>query len=121
MLELFKKNFLWFKENIPMFTAQMLDEEGQPLRGLSFGQNPAAHSSSFGYQRALALSAACKEIRKKVVTGQTISKEQAYRLVASHLKIRNVDVDNPAFNIGGTTLFSTIFRFTDQFRRQNPH
>jgi len=118
MAEMIENHIIWFKENIPMFTAQMLDGKGQPLRGMSFGQNPALDSSSFGYQRALALSAACKEIRKKVAKGQPVSKQQAYQLVASHLKIRNVDVDNPAFNIGGTTLFSTIFRFTDQFRRQ---
>jgi IS1 family transposase len=114
--EMIRKNKIWFKENIPLFTAQMLDNHGEPIRGLSFGQNPALYSS-FGYERACALADACHEIRIRDFQGEKLSKRQVYWIVAKHLKERNVDINYPAFNIGGTIMFKVVLMYTDQYQR----
>jgi len=112
--ELAQKNPTFFKGNIPVFAAQVLDSEGKPVRGLSFGQNPEEEFSSFGSKRSEAITAANREIREFLARGESISVEDAYKVMAYYLDKYEVDVQYPACEKGGIDQFKFVIEHTDQ-------
>lgn len=110
---LWKVNPESFKDKIPMFAAQIMTDNGKPMTGISFGQNPGP-SQSFGSKRANAIALANRNIRQRLDQGEELSTEEVFRLMAHHLNIAGVDIDHPAFDHGGTELFRAIFEKTDQ-------
>ena len=117
LAQMVSRNKRWFKENIPLFAAQMLDRSSQPIKGLSFGQNLEKSGTSFGYERSQALSQAARVIRREINEGETVDVHSALEIIADNLTWRKVDINYPAFNLGGIKVFSEIFKFTDQYHR----
>jgi len=111
----------WFHENRrPLLTAQILDAARQPVRGLSFGQNPRTDMDSFNGLRARALARAIRnEIFLNLLNGQITEIERG-QLMTHELSRVGVDTAHPAFNrsmdggVAGREVFPTIFSRTDQ-------
>lgn len=102
-----------FKDRIPLFAAQMLHHSGRPLTGISFGQDPGP-GQSFGGKRADAITQANREIRRQLEAGESLTTEDAFKLMAHYLNIAGVDIEHPAFDHGGIEMFRTLFTKSDQ-------
>jgi len=109
----------WFKENIPLFAAKIIDAKGRPFKGLSFGQNPGPSGTSFGYERAKALADSVRCIKKRQAAGKKQDRSDLLKAISDNFSWHKIDVNYPALNIGGIHIFKEIFQFTDQAQRVN--
>jgi hypothetical protein len=116
----------WFhSENKPMYAAQVLDEQGKPVRGLSFCQNPE-NSESANWRIAQAMEEVKRNQQLLDILGTPADRGQKLRLMAQALQQRGVDIAHPAFSTAlnglpaGVEIFNWIFRHTDQFEASSP-
>ena len=87
-----------FRDARPLFTAQVLDDAGEPLP-IAFGQS-APLGRSFGEHRANLVARAVRHIRKRLTKGVPMDLESMLWAIATSLQRGHVDLDNPAFLCG---------------------
>lgn len=119
LLELARRHPEYFKANIPHFTAQLYDPDGNSLTGMSFGQNPDSDLKSFGSIRAAAIARANRHIRARLEDGEPLTIRDALRIMAHHLQEAGISLEHPAVAQGGEKRFGYLLANSDQRPRHS--
>ncbi len=110
VLRFARKHPEFTKDATPEFAAPLADSGGQPVPGVSFGEEPFEVEGSFNSVRKNALNDALAEARKMIKGGVRLNWQAVAMLIRKALVRYGIDPDMPVFNVGGSENFEYIAR-----------
>ena len=86
----------YFINHTPAFTTDLFDNHQQPLKGVSFDEDPAGGKASFGTTRSYLLM---NLLKKDLPQDKLSSMEETTTAFIQQCPLQQIDPKNPAFNL----------------------
>jgi hypothetical protein len=115
--DIHQRNASKFLPQNPKFTAQLVNENGFVMDGVSFGEEPDQGGASFGEIRARIMAGVYNDARQH---GYAMTDARATDAFRRECTARGVDASEAAFNAGGTSFAVMRRRTNEVFPNKRP-